>query len=418
MSVDRPSAVPRSRPITADELAAEAGVSRAYLERLEATGVLRRGADGRFESADIARVAEVERLVAAGIGLEVIGQAIDQRSATLEYVGYYFPEPAPFSGLTYAEFRASLGPRGGLLGPIYAALGLGEPADDSRLRTDEEALIRDFVDVWSVAGDDRELFVRAARVAGESMQRIISVWGRLYGERIFDPINREGPTGPDQMLAAGMESTRLVALAAPFLTWLQRRHLEHIVTELNVEGFEAALAARGLPSPVRRSEPAIAFVDLSSYTRLTEEAGDERAADWATTLQELAADAARGHDGRVVKLLGDGVMLRFRDATRAVEGTLALMDRIDADPDLPAGHAGIESGAVIERDGDVYGRTVNLAARLAGVAAASEIVVGSGVVERAFDEPGAANGRLESLGMRELKGFAAPVAVWRVRRRP
>ena len=84
-------------------------------------------------------------------------------------------------------------------------------------------------------------------------------------------------------------------------------------------------------------------------------------------LGDLATDVARPRGGRVVKLLGDGVLLRFDDAPAAVEGALDLLLALPG-AGLPSGHAGIASGPLIARDGDVFGRTVNLAARIADAA--------------------------------------------------
>ena len=115
------------------------------------------------------------------------------------------------------------------------------------------------------------------------------------------------------------------------------------------------------------SPPAVAFVDLTGFTRLTEERGDEAAAALALRLGDLTMDTARIHGGRVVKLLGDGVLIRFDDATTAVDATLELLAAMPG-AGLPTGHAGVASGPLIVRDGDVFGRTVNLAARISDAA--------------------------------------------------
>jgi adenylate cyclase len=180
--------------------------------------------------------------------------------------------------------------------------------------------------------------------------------------------------------------------------------------EANLRHFELDLVTRQLiPEPDRRL-PVIAFADLVGYTRLTEAEGDSRAVAVAATLQELAEAAARSHGGRVIKLLGDGAMLRFDDVGAAA-GALLELAAVAPKGGLGAVHLGLERGAVIERDGDVFGGTVNLAARIAASAAAGELLAG----------PGAAAGLrqderfvLTPLGGRKLKGFAQPVPVWSV----
>ncbi len=149
-----------------------------------------------------------------------------------------------------------------------------------------------------------------------------------------------------------------------------------------------------------RPTPAIAFVDVSGFTRLTQARGDQEGARIAVRLGELAEQVARRHGGRLVKLLGDGALLRFDHPTRAVE---AALDTIDEAPayGLPPIHVGIHAGPIIDRDGDVFGHTVNVAARVGGVAGAGEVVVTSEVLNAAGDK---ASVEWEPIGQVELKG--------------
>ena len=168
----------------------------------------------------------------------------------------------------------------------------------------------------------------------------------------------------------------------------------------------AAVACR--PHAVR--PPAVAFVDLTGFTTLTERRGDEAAAKTAAGLLELAEAAGRREGGRVVKELGDGVLLRFPDAERALRAVRELVGST-TDAGLPAAHAGIAAGPVVVRDGDVFGRTVNLASRIADLAGPGEVIVEEGVVV-ALPRGTAA---FEPIGRVQLKGIADPVALWRVR---
>jgi class 3 adenylate cyclase len=155
----------------------------------------------------------------------------------------------------------------------------------------------------------------------------------------------------------------------------------------------------------------MAFVDLAGFTTLTEEHGDEAAAQAAARLLQLAEASGRREDGRVVKELGDGVLMRFPDAERALRAVVELVAGVTG-AGLPAVHAGIAAGPVIIRDGDVFGRTVNLASRIAEFARPGVIVVEEGVVVAL--PRGTA--RFEPIGRVELKGIAEPVALWRVKR--
>ena len=103
------------------------------------------------------------------------------------------------------------------------------------------------------------------------------------------------------------------------------------------------------------------------------------AAALATRLAALADDVALRHAGRLVKLLGDGVMLHFPRPVDALNAAIEL-HRSMHPAGLPATHIGIDAGALIRRDSDFYGRTVNIAARLAGVAGPNEILVSDALV--------------------------------------
>ena len=115
--------------------------------------------------------------------------------------------------------------------------------------------------------------------------------------------------------------------------------------------------------------------------------------------------------GRVVKQLGDGVLLRLPDTETAIRAVTAIVGAM-ADAGLPPGHAGIAAGPVFVRDGDIFGRTVNLASRIADAAGAGEVVVEEGVIVAL--PRGTA--RFEPVGRVELKGFPEPIALWRVAR--
>jgi adenylate cyclase len=194
-------------------------------------------------------------------------------------------------------------------------------------------------------------------------------------------------------------------------TWLSARYLEHRSINGIVQGFERFLATRGLaPIPEPPSPPAIVFVDLSGFTRLATERGDESAVVAAASLQRHADATATRHHGRLVKLLGDGAMLRLADASVGVEAALDLVQRMSLEGALSS-HAGVHTGPVIERDLDVFGQTVNLASRIADAAGPGEGLTSQAVAEAASNGFG-----FERIGDAELKGVTEPVALYRASR--
>jgi adenylate cyclase len=150
-------------------------------------------------------------------------------------------------------------------------------------------------------------------------------------------------------------------------------------------------------------------VDLTGYTRLTEERGDRFAADVAARLASLVKDISRRRGGSPIRWLGDGGMFHFRDPAGGVEAGLDMVEQAPA-IGLPPAHIGIHAGPVIFQDGDVYGRSVNIASRLSSVAQAGQVVVSEEVVRRAEGF------NFQDMGLVPLKGLGAPMHLFRAKR--
>jgi class 3 adenylate cyclase len=295
---------------------------------------------------------------------------------------------------------------------VYEVLGLPPPDPAAPLAGDEEELLAEFMRTWSLAVDP-ETLVRAARLAADGTRMAAIGWPDLYDEQVAGAARGRLARGevdefPREVVEGGVA---LVALLPRLLTWLTHRYVEERIVAGIVENFEEVLAfdgrtARRVPPTAQR---AVVFADVSGYTNVTEERGDEAAVRIASALQRQAEEVALRHGGRLVKLLGDGAMLYFREPAAGVEACMNLVDALGSELGVAA-HAGIHAGPVIERDRDIYGRTVNLAARIAGTAGPSEVVASSDVAE-AVELPGI---RFQPVGEATLKGVAEPVALFRV----
>jgi adenylate cyclase len=175
----------------------------------------------------------------------------------------------------------------------------------------------------------------------------------------------------------------------------------------SVETAEAVLERAGLYQRVERT-PTICFVDLTGYTRLTEEQGDEAAARLASRLSALVDEVALRNGGRPVRWLGDGGMFLFPEATAAVRAALEMSEGAPA-AGLPTTHIGIQSGPVVFQDGDVYGRTVNVASRIADLAEAGDVLT----TEETMRQAEADDIEWTLVGRAELQGGATPVTLYR-----
>jgi class 3 adenylate cyclase len=256
---------------------------------------------------------------------------------------------------------------------------------------------------------DQAWVTRVGRAYAEGMRLAAKVENEAYGARFEEPVLASGLGQRQAMERASEIAGEFIPLADRALMAVYRRQQELIWTEHQVENIEAALEEAGaIPRPER--VPAMCFLDLAGYTRLTEERGDQAAAELATTLAVLVERLARVQGGTPVKWLGDGVMLHFREPAGAVVSALDMVRRVP-EAGLPQAHVGVAAGPVVVQGGDYFGRTVNLASRLAARAQAGQVLVTAAVAEA----PAPDGVVFSDLGALRLKGFSAPVRVMEAR---
>jgi adenylate cyclase len=391
------------------ELSVQTGVPVERIEWLIEIGLIRPREPGGLVPGDGFRAKMVDALIRAGTSTEQIELAVRQHMLDLSHVdNYMLVDTEERSHRTFGQF---LEDKADSLASIYTILGFPQPAPDTHLPVIEEDLLERFSTAWAHAQDDQALS-RAARILAEGTRHIVGGWAALFDEQISGParerlLRGEVDTWPHELTKS---SIAMYQVMPRLMAWLSDRYVEQLIVAGIVERFEEFLASRGLaraPSP--GPPPAVVFVDISGFTRLTERLGDEAAAQASNLLHEQAEAIAAEHDGRLVKLLGDGAMLLFREPSHGVSAAVELVRHLTEDQQLPA-HAGIHVGPVIQRDMDVFGRTVNLASRLADRAAPGDIVASGAVREQVSD-----GFRFEEIEHSTLKGFVEPVTLYRVR---
>jgi adenylate cyclase len=257
---------------------------------------------------------------------------------------------------------------------------------------------------------DRLWLARVGRAYAEGLRLAAQVETEAYQARFENPALAAGLGQRQVMELASELATPFIPLVDRALMGIYRRQQELVWTEHQVLNIEAALEEAGAIPPPERV-PAMSFLDLTGYTRLTEEQGDQAAAELAETLAVLVERSARPHGGTPVKWLGDGVMLYFREPAGAVTAALELVDQVLA-AGLPPAHLGVAAGPVVVQGGDYFGRTVNLASRVAAHARAGQVLVTAPVAQAAATE----GVTYAEAGDLRLKGFTAPVRVLEARR--
>lgn len=393
---------------TIHELAARNGVDAGYVRRLARLGFLK--PDGAATPGAVRVVRMVHSLEQAGITVDEMATAV--ADGVLSFAFLEFPVFDRFSGLTTTTF-AGLAEETGVplevLVVIREAVGFAQPGPDDLVREDE----------LRVVPVVREHFRRGLRPA------VIERWLRVYGESARRMAETEADwwrTEIEQpMVAAGIAEGVVLDTAAEWgatqaplvdeaVLALYHAQEEHAWLGNIVSNVEQALDRAGLRARPDRP-PAVCFLDLTGYTRLTEERGDDAAADHADRLAQLVRGISQRHGGKAVKWLGDGVMFFFREPGAAVLAAVEMVEGVMR-AGLPPAHVGLHSGPVIFQSGDYFGRTVNIAARISDYARPGEVLL----TQETRDLSRSPEVTFTEVGKVDLKGIAEPVLLHQAHR--
>jgi adenylate cyclase len=398
-----------SEHLTAQELAEETGTTTERIAALVEAGVLQPIGE-RFRLGDIQRVVVAEAMEDSGLSLELMRRGIEAGFISFEQTDQVYPAIGRL-GPTVVELANEAGISADGLLRVITAFGLPRPEPNSRLRQPDADHLLAFVRAWLPLGDE-ELLVRAARGAGDALRRAAESWLELFVEAVLVPVSDRPMTWDEMSRHALTPGFPILEVGRSILPWLLDQHRIPLLHQLNLDSIQAQMALFGIAPQPAREPSAMVFADLAGFTSLTEERGDEVAASAATRLAELANEVAQRHDGRLVKLLGDGVMLHFPRPADAVPAALDLRNEVAA-AGLPPTHTGIDAGSVIRRESDFFGRTVNIAARLASQAGHGEVLVTRALVEAAGGASDLAGA--EELPPLTLKGIPEPLTAFRLR---
>jgi adenylate cyclase len=390
------------------ETAERSGFTIEELARLVELGILAPDADGRFSPGHLRRAGLVRSLTAAGIQLEGLGAAIRDGTISLDFLDApAFERFSALSGATFAEVAERIGAPVEQLLFVREAIGSVAPRPDDRIR-DEELAYADLIEVAAAAGFRSAALQQMIRSHGENLRRLAETESAIWTSEVIQRAMEAGRR-PDEILGADL-GDRMSALTERAVVAMYHLQQSRAWTADIIESLEVQLAAAGLHSRLAHP-PAMCFLDISGYTRLTQERGDAVAAELAGQLGRIVQRTAVQHGGRPVKWLGDGVMLHFPNPGDAVVGALEMV-RAVADAGLPPAHVGLHAGPVIFQDGDYYGSTVNLASRISDHAGPGQVLVSQAVIDAAVD----AAVVFTEVGTVELKGVAGAMPLFEASR--
>jgi adenylate cyclase len=382
------------------EIAERAGVTEAEVSRLVELGILVPGQGDRFAPSDSRRASLVQSLEAGGIAAESLADGIRRGEVDLAFMDDpAYERFAARSGETFRQASVRTGIPAELLMVIREVIGSALPTPDDHMREDELAVLP-LIELELKNGFRPIVIERLLRVMGDSMRRLAETEADIWRSEVLGPLFAKGLKGAEIGMSTAELSEGIGPLQDDALLAVMHAHQQHTWTSNIIDGFETIMANAGLQSRPDRP-PAMCFLDITGYTRLTQERGDEAAAALATQLARLVERTSVQHGGRPIKWLGDGVMFHFPNPGPGVLAALEMVDGV-IEAGLPPAHVGLHAGPVIFQEGDYYGQTVNVASRIAEYARPGEVLVSQAVV----DASAGASVAFRDIGPVELKGVA------------
>jgi adenylate cyclase len=387
--------------ISLSEASRRSGVSTSTLKRWAEEKIVpvRRG---RWTAAAAAQARVVARMRERGHSLDELKRAGREGRLAFGFVEDLFPSPE--EQVTVESVAAETGLEPELIERILVILGT--PLGQERLlNPDDVKALRHCARVLA-AGFPLVAFLQLVRVYVQSMRRIADAEVRLFHLYVHEPLIRDALPELEIAGEMGELAADILPLAAPLTDYLHTRYLRYFTEQDVVGHMEADLDAAA--SHLGQVPVTLCFIDLTGFTRYTEEEGDLEALDVVENFVETV-EATLPPEATIVKTIGDEVMVVSPDAASLTEWAAGFLGRF---PERPRPRVGIHCGEAVYRDGDYFGSQVNLAHRVVSSAQAGELLVTDRVVEAIEDRDGLA---FDPIGEVSLKGFPVPTPLFVVR---
>ncbi len=385
--------------LTLERLAEWTGEPVERLREWRSLGLIGRSGPEPLGLEDLERVRLVQLCLRRGISAEAIARADREGGGLLDaYLQLLFPGGFQ-RRYSLAEAAEILGFDLGLLRRLSAALGFADQGAWMRQR-DVEALrgLKPAIELFP-----EDALLQGVKVYADSLGRVADMESRLFHFYVHGNLKARGLTGEALTRASQALGDRATTIIEPALLYFhelgwERAQSEDLVMHMAEEA--GLLPPSEVPGELTR---AVAFIDLSSFTPLTEAMGDAEAANVLGRFSDIVRASAYRWEGRIVKQIGDAFMLVFPDARTAVAAASEIESRTASEPHFPAVRGGIHHGTVLYREGDYVGANVNIASRVAGEAERHQVLVTAAVRNEAAGLPGV---EFVPVGKRRLKGLA------------
>ena len=245
-------------------------------------------------------------------------------------------------------------------------------ADVYALRSVARMVREGDMDEATVLSHTRAFARTADRLAAWQVQLVAESVAGDEGDEDADAVEGSGPLAVPDVATAKAVALRLVDLVdelEPLLVYAWRRHLTDAISRM-IQDAEPSVDEHGMWRH-------IGFADLVSFTSVVRRLSERQLADLVKRFEILTSDIVTAHGGRIIKTVGDEILFSNREAAPAAATALDLVDAMTGDDVLPEVRVGMAAGPVLSRLGDIFGTTVNRAARLTAIAHPSAVVVDS-----------------------------------------
>jgi adenylate cyclase len=388
--------------ISINEAARISGVSPPTLKRWASDGVIpvRRG---RWTVAAAAQARVVSRMRDRGHSLDELRRAVRDGRLAFGYVEDLLPKSERAFTRAQAAERAGLEEE--LIERIMSLLGTPTAIEGTLTEQDADAM-EQIAEVLKV-GFPLVAMLQLIRVYAQSIRKIAEAEVRLFHLFVHEPLIRQGVDA--LQMAEEMEGMArdLLPLTSPLMNYVHQRYLRFYMEQDVVGHMETEL---GEARQLGRVQMAFCFVDLTGFTRYTEEEGDEEALDLVERFVETV-EATLPAEALVVKTIGDEVMIVSPDPVTLTEWAVGFLTLFQ---ERPQPRVGLHRGRAVYRDGDYFGGEVNLTHRVVARALGGEVMVTAAVVDAIGPSDYL---EFDPIGRVELKGFGEPVELFVARAR-
>lgn len=388
--------------ISLSEAARRSGVPSSTLKRWAEEKIVpvRRG---RWTAAAAAQARVVARMRERGYSLEDLKSAGKEGRLAFGFTEELFSGSEEATTIKQAAEETGLEPE--LVERILVILGT--PKGQRELSKEDLAALRHCARVLA-AGFPLVAFLQLVRVYAQSMRRIADAEVRLFHLYVHEPLIRDAVPELEMAEEMGELAADILPLAAPLTEYLHERYLRFFVEQDVVGHMEADSAMDTAEIELGHVHVALCFIDLTGFTRYTEEEGDIEALDVVENFV-VNVEGTLPREATIVKTIGDEVMVVSPDPASLTEWAVTFLSRFSQ---RPRPRVGIHYGDAVYRDGDYFGSQVNLVHRVVNRALAGEVLVTDTVCGAIA---GSERLEFEPIGEVNLKGFPEPTELFVVR---